>query len=77
MTITKHSPRASRERVAFGAYERDDVGHEVVAVRDDTGPWRLADVTDARQALIEAFAADEELEAVRAVAEMYLAEMTS
>lgn len=77
MTITKRSPRASRNRVSCGAYQQDDVGHELVAIRDDTSPWRLVDVTDAGQVLIEAFAADEELDAVRAVAEMYLGEMTS
>lgn len=76
MTITKRSPRASsQERASFGAYDRDEVGHEVVAVRDPSGSWRLEDVTEEAVTLIEPFAADEELDAVQAVAELYLAEM--
>lgn len=76
MTATQDTPAASHERrIAFGGYSRDGAEHTVVAVRDHAAPWRLFDVTGDTVTLIERFFPDEERDAVRALAELYLAEM--
>lgn len=76
MTITKRSPKTSVERrVAFGGYEHDGIAHDVVAARPNGGSWRLSDVTYSAETTIETFAVDEDIDAVQAVAQMYLAEM--
>lgn len=76
MTATKHTPAASHdERIAFGGYSCDGAEHTVVAVRDHAAPWRLFDVTGDTETTIETFFADEERDAVQAVAELYLTEM--
>ena len=76
MTATQHTRAASHEtHIAFGGYSRDGVEHTVVAVRDHAAPWRLLDVTGDRATTIETFFADEERDAVQAVAELYLTEM--
>ena len=76
MNALKHTPAASHdERIAFGGYSRDGADHTVVAVRDHATPWRLLDVTGDTATTIETFFADEERDAVQAVAELYLAEM--
>lgn len=78
MNATKHIPAAAHdERVAFGGYVHDDVAHEVVAIRNEGGAWRLVDGFGNTATVIESFFPDEEPEAVRAVAEMYLSEMRS
>ena len=46
-----------------------------MAVRDHAAPWRLLDVTGDTATTIETFFADEERDAVQAVAELYLTEM--
>ena len=76
MTATQHTPAASPDkRIAFGGYSRDGAEHTVVAVRDQAAPWRLFDVTGETATTIETFFADEERDAVQAVAELYLTEM--
>ena len=76
MTASQHTPAASHEkRIAFGGYSRDGAEHTVVAVRDHAAPWRLFDVTGETATTIETFFADEERDAVQAVAALYLAEM--
>lgn len=78
MTATQHTPAASHdERIAFGGYSRDGADHTVVGVRGHGASWRLMDVTGATATLIESFFPDEELDAVQAVARLYLAEMGS
>ena len=76
MTATQHSRAAGHdERIAFGGYSHDGAKHTVVAVRDHAAPWRLFDVTGETATTIETFFADEERDAVQAVAELYLTEM--
>ena len=76
MTATQHTPAASHDKcIAFGGYSRDGTEHTVVAVRDHAAPWRLLDVTGETATTIETFFADEERDAVQAVAELYLTEM--
>jgi hypothetical protein len=76
MNATKHTAPASQdERIAFGGYSRDGADHTVVAVRDHATPWRLLDVTGETATTIETFFADEERDAVQAVAALYLTEM--
>lgn len=76
MTITTRSPEMSGERrITFGGYDRDGTVHELVAVRPDGGGWQLRDITAEAVTMIETFAVDEGVAAVRAVADMYLAEM--
>lgn len=76
MTATKHTRVASHDtHIAFGGYSRDGAEHTVVAVRDHAAPWRLVDLTGDTATTIEAFFADEERDAVQAVAELYLTEV--
>ena len=76
MSATKHTPAASHDTpIEFGGYSRDGAEHTVVAVRDHAAPWRLVDLTGDTATTIETFFADEELDAVQAVAELYLTEM--
>lgn len=76
MTATQHTRAASHEtHIPFGGYSRDGAEHTVVAVRDHAAPWRLLDVTGDTATTIETFFADEERDAVQAVAELYLTEM--
>ena len=76
MTASQHTPAASHEkRIAFGGYSRDGAEHTVLALRDHAAPWRLFDVTGETATTIETFFADEERDAVQAVAALYLAEM--
>lgn len=76
MTAAEHTPAASHDtHIAFGGYSRDGAEHAVVAVRDHAAPWRLFDVTGNTTTTIETFFADEERDAVQAVAELYLTEM--
>lgn len=75
MTSIKHE-RASdaSSRVFCGTYARDGVEHRLVATREDDAPWRLLDVDRDTTIVIESFYPDEELDAVEAVAALYLAE---
>ena len=76
MTATQHTAAANHDkRIAFGGYSRDGAEHTVVAVREHAAPWRLWDVTGETATTIETFFADEERDAVQAVAELYLTEM--
>ena len=75
MTSIKHE-RASgaSSRVFCGTYARDGVEHTLVATREDDARWRLLDVDRDTTTVIESFYPDEELDAVEAVAALYLAE---
>lgn len=78
MTATTHIPATDVDRrLVFGTYRRDGIEHEVLAVRKHGGPWQLIEAAGEGTAVVESFFSDEELDAVRAVAEMYLAEMRS
>ena len=78
MTATKHTAVPSHdEHVAFGGYVSDGADHAVVGVRGHGASWRLMDVMGETATLIESFFPDEELDAVQAVARLYLAEMRS
>lgn len=76
MTIAKRPPEMSGERrITFGGYDREGTLHELVAVRPDGGGWQLRDITAEAMTTIETFAIDEDVAAVRAIADMYFAEM--
>ena len=75
MNSIKHD-RASdvSSRVVCGTYARDGVEHTLVATREDDAGWRLLDVDRDTTTVIESFYPDEGLEAVQAVAALYLAD---
>ncbi|MGI8730435.1 MAG: hypothetical protein ACR2LK_10680 [Solirubrobacteraceae bacterium] len=75
MTSLKHE-RASdaSSRVFCGTYAQDGVEHTLVATREDDARWRLLDVDRDKTIVIESFYPDEGLEAVQAVAALYLAD---
>ena len=75
MTSIKHE-RASdaSSRVLCGTYALDGVEHTLVATRVDDARWRLLDVDRDTTTVIESFYPDEELDAVEAVAALYLAD---
>lgn len=76
MTATQRDLTADgQQRVALGVYVRDGVDHTIVAIRDDGEPWGLLDTTDRTTMVIESFYPDEDIDAVRAVADLYVAEM--
>lgn len=49
----------------------------LVASRDPDGRWQLLDTTGDATSVIETFYLDEELDAMQAVAELYLDDMTA
>jgi hypothetical protein len=63
--------------VACGSYREDGVEHALVAIRENDGPWKLLDITADATAVVESFYPDEELEAVHAVADLYIHDMTA
>lgn len=74
MTVARDNRSTTRRSVACGSYRDDGVEHTVVAIREDGEPWKLLDIATDATSVVESFYPDEELEAVHAVAEMYLAE---
>lgn len=74
MTVARDNRSTTRRSVACGAYRDDGVEHTVVAIREDGEPWKLLDIATHATSVVESFYPDEELEAVHAVAEMYLTE---
>jgi hypothetical protein len=70
---TESGAGGNQQRVELGAYVRDDAEH-VVATRTQDSPWQLLDTTGDITSVIESFYRDEDLDAVRAVAELYAAD---
>ena len=75
MTATEHNGSSGDgRRVLCGSYVHGGVEHILLAMREDDARWRLLDVDRDTTTVIESFYPDEELDAVRGVAKLYLAD---
>lgn len=74
MTVARDNRSTTRRSVACGSYLDGGGEHALVAIRENGEPWKLLDIACDATSVIESFYPDEELEAVHAVAEMYIAD---
>ena len=77
MTVARDNRSTTRRSVACGSYRDHGVEHALVAIREDGEPWKLLDIATHATAVIESFYPDEELEAVHAVADLYIDDMSA
>lgn len=77
MTVARDNRSTNRRSVACGTYRDDGIEHTLVAIREDGEPFKLLDIATCATAVVESFYPDEELEAVHAVAELYIDDMTA